>query len=100
MVGSIKDLKDVNLLRNDMEFLLTSDGIGCVGIDTSLLPVVVLNGKAYQYTRQELIDFAYEQLTKEQGFAALFFFKSSVFSNIFGVITCVLPGNMLYLMCK
>lgn len=47
MVGSIKDLKDVNLLRNDMEFLLTSDGIGCVGIDTSLLPVVVLNGKAY-----------------------------------------------------
>ena len=65
MVGSIKDLKDVNLLRNDMEFLLTSDGIGCVGIDTSLLPVVVLNGKAYQYTRQELIDFAYEQLTRD-----------------------------------
>ena len=62
MVGSIKDLKDVNLLRKDMEFLLTSDGIGCVGIDTSLLPVVVLNGKAYPYTRQELIDFAYEQL--------------------------------------
>lgn len=66
MVGSIKDLKDVTLLRNDMEFLLTSDGIGCVGLDTSLLPVVVLKGKAYQFTRQELIDFAYEQLTSNK----------------------------------
>jgi lipoprotein len=28
------------------------------------------------------------------------FKKSSIFSNISGFIGCVLPGNMLYLMCK
>nr|DAF98277.1 MAG TPA: hypothetical protein [Siphoviridae sp. ctaDn21] len=65
MLGTIKDQKDITLLANQREYLLTDKGQGSIGTDGTLLPVVCLNGKAFQFSREELINYAYEQLTKE-----------------------------------
>lgn len=65
MLGTIKDQSDVKLFTNQREYLSTDRGQGFIGADESLLPVVCLNGKVFQFSRKQLIDYAYEQLTQE-----------------------------------
>lgn len=65
MLGTIKDQKDVKMFANQREYLSTDKGQGFIGADGSLLPVVCLNGKVFQFSRGQLIDYAYEQLTQE-----------------------------------
>lgn len=65
MLGTIKDQSDVKLFANQREYLVTDKGQGFIGADGSLLPVVGLNGKVFQFSREQLIDYAYEQLTQE-----------------------------------
>ena len=65
MLGTIKDQKDVKLFANQREYLSTNKGQGFISADGSLLPVVCLNGKVFQFSREQLIDYAYEQLTQE-----------------------------------
>ena len=65
MLGTIKDQSDVKLFANQREYLSTDKGQGFIGVDGSLLPVVCLNGKVFQFSREQLIDYAYEQLTQE-----------------------------------
>lgn len=65
MLGTIKDRGDVKIFANQREYLVTDKGEGFIGADGSLLPVVCLNGKAFQFSREELINYAYDQLTKE-----------------------------------
>lgn len=65
MLGTIKDKKEVTLLANNREYLMTEKGEGFVASDGTFLPVVCLNGKVFQFSREELINYAYEQLTKE-----------------------------------
>lgn len=65
MLGTIKDQSEVKLFANQREYLSTGKGHGFIGADGSLLPVVCLNGKVFQFSREQLIDYAYEQLTQE-----------------------------------
>lgn len=65
MLGMIKDQSEAKLFANQREYLSTDKGQGFIGADGSLLPVVCLNGKVFQFSREQLIDYAYEQLTQE-----------------------------------
>jgi hypothetical protein len=65
MLGTIKDKGEVTVLMNTMEYLSTEKGQGFVAMTNELLPVVSINGKVFQFSRDELINYAYEHLTKE-----------------------------------
>lgn len=65
MLGTIKDKGEVTVLMNTMEYLNTNKGQGFVALTNELLPIVSLNDRVFQFTRDELINYAYEQLIKE-----------------------------------
>lgn len=65
MLGTIKEKEQVTVLMNTMEYLSTDKGQGFVALTNELLPIVSLNGRVFQFSREELINYAYEQLIKE-----------------------------------
>lgn len=65
MLGTIKDKGEVTVLMNTMEYLNTEKGQGFVAMTNELLPVVSIKGKVFQFSREELINYAYEQLVNE-----------------------------------
>lgn len=65
-MGTILDVNDVTILENNREYIMTGDNMGMIGLGPDLLPIVTLNGKAYKFSRDELIELAYEQLSKNQ----------------------------------
>lgn len=64
-MGKILNADEVVILENNREYIMTDEAVGMVGIGTDLLPIVVINGKAYKFSREELINLAYQELMNQ-----------------------------------
>ena len=64
-MGTIVNVDEVIILENNREYIMTDEVVGMIGLGTDLLPIVTMNGKAYKFSRDELIAIACEQLTAQ-----------------------------------
>lgn len=64
-MGKIVDINEAIILENGREYIMADEIVGMVGIGPDLLPIVTMNGKAYQFSRDELIALACEQLSAQ-----------------------------------
>lgn len=64
-MGKIVDINEAIILENGREYIMADEIVGMVGIGPDLLPIVTMNGKAYKFSRDELIALACEQLSAQ-----------------------------------
>ena len=65
-MGIIVNIDEVVILENNREYIMTDEIVGMIGLGTDLLPIVTINGKAYKFNREELIELAYHELTNQE----------------------------------
>ena len=66
MMGNIVNIDEVIMLENNREYIMTDEIVGMIGLGLDLLPIVSINGKAYKFTREELIELAYQELMNQE----------------------------------
>ena len=65
-MGNIVNIDEVIMLENNREYIMTDEIVGMIGLGLDLLPIVSINGKAYKFTREELIELAYQELMNQE----------------------------------
>ena len=65
-MGTIVNIDEVIMLENNREYIMTDEIVGMIGLGLDLLPIVSINGKAYKFTREELIELAYQELMNQE----------------------------------
>ena len=65
-MGTIVNIDEVIMLENNREYIMTDEIVGMIGLGIDLLPIVSINGKAYKFTREELIELAYQELMNQE----------------------------------
>ena len=65
-MGTIMNIDEVVILENNREYIMTDEIVGMIGLGTDLLPIVTINGKAYKFNREELIELAYQELINQE----------------------------------
>ena len=65
-MGIIVNIDEVIILENNREYIMTDELIGMIGLGIDLLPIVSINGKAYKFSREELIELAYQELMNQE----------------------------------
>ena len=65
-MGNIVNIDEVVILENNREYIMTDEIVGMIGLGIDLLPIVSINGKAYKFTREELIELAYQELMNQE----------------------------------
>ena len=65
-MGIIVNIDEVVILENNREYIMTDEIVGMIGLGTDLLPIVTINGKAYKFTREELIALAFQELINQE----------------------------------
>ena len=65
-MGNIVNIDEVIILENNREYIMTDEIVGMIGLGLDLLPIVSINGKAYKFTREELIELAYQELMNQE----------------------------------
>ena len=65
-MGTIVNIDEVVILENNREYIMTDEIVGMIGLGIDLLPIVSINGKAYKFTREELIELAYQELMNQE----------------------------------
>ena len=65
-MGNIVNIDEVIILENNREYIMIGEHIGMIGLGLDFLPIVSINGKAYKFTREELIELAFQELTNQE----------------------------------
>ena len=65
-MGIIVNIDEVVILENNREYIMTDEIVGMIGLGIDLLPIVSINGKAYKFSREELIELAYQELMNQE----------------------------------